>query len=147
MKTIFVIAIITGAIYLSSCSSSGNYSPKEYELNGAWELQNLGGTQATMSNWPNGLPWMSLKVNIGELKGNTGCNGMGGPVHATADMISFGNIISTRMYCEGVDEQGFLAALQNARNWTIENDRLFLYDAPGGVVLAVFREKVPNTEN
>ena len=148
MKILLTIIILAGVFYLSSCSSSGNsYIGKEYELNKIWVLQNLHGKTADMTTWPNGLPWMELKVNSTTMNGSTGCNTMGGSVYATSDKIYFGNIISTRMYCEGVDETGFLDALQSSRTWTIENDRLFLYDAPGGVVLAVFREKEPNTEN
>lgn len=143
MKTLITIFfLISVPLFISGCTSSGSYSPKEYELNRTWELQNLGGTQATTANWPNGLPFINLKVNTGEFGGSTGCNTMGGSVHATKDMIIFGNIIATRMFCEGVDEQKFLNALQSAGGWTIENDRLFLYDSyPNGVVLAVFSMK------
>ena len=149
MKTLsLLIPAIALTLLLAGCSSSGNsYIGKEYELNKVWVLQNLAGKTADNSNFPNGLPWMELKVNSTTMNGSTGCNTMGGPVYATSDKIYFGNIISTRMYCEGVNEQGFFNALQNARTWTIENDRLFLYDAPGGIVLAVFKEgEVPKTE-
>ena len=144
--TLIVFTLLIGAIYLTSCTSSG-YSPKEYELNGVWVLQNLKGKTATDANWPNGIPWMELKVNKTEMGGNTGCNVMGGNVYATADKIYFGNIIMTRMYCEGVDEIGFTEGLQSAGAWNIENDRLFLTDVPNCVVIAVFQKgKISQTE-
>lgn len=148
MKTTLILfTLLIGAIYLSSCSSSSDYTPKEYELNGVWVLDNLHGKTATDANWPNGIPWMELKVNKTEMGGNTGCNVMGGNVYASADKIYFGNIISTRMYCEGVDEMGFTQGLQSAGAWKIENDRLFLMDVPNGVVIAVFKEgEIPKSE-
>jgi heat shock protein HslJ len=149
MKTTFaIIAVIISSVMLSSCTSSGNSNiGKEYELNKIWVLQNLHGKTADKITWPNGIPWMELKINSTTFGGNTGCNGMGGTVHATSEKITFYNIIDTRMYCVGVDEIEFLVGLESSRYWTIENDRLFLYDAPGGVVIAVFKEgTVPETE-
>jgi heat shock protein HslJ len=146
MKIILTIAVFAVMIYLSACTSPDS-TPKEYELNKIWVLQNLHGRMADNTVWPNGIPWMELKVNKGEFGGTTGCNGMGGTVHATADRITLYNIIATRMFCDGVDETSFLNALQTSTAWTIENDILFLWDAPGGVVNAVFKVgTVPETE-
>ena len=147
MKTLYsVFSVIIISIFLSACSAEAPYY-KEYDLNRIWVLDNLGGASITTSNFPNGAPWMELKVGKSEMGGNTGCNGMGGTVYASSEMIIFSNIIATKMFCENVDETRFLSALDNTGYWTIENERLFLFDAPGGVVLAVFKEgTVPETE-
>lgn len=147
MKTILTSIFLFTALMLSGCTSNEGTYYKEYELNRVWVLDNLGGKSVDNTNFPNGAPWMEVNVGKSEVGGNTGCNGMGGTVNATKDMIIFGNIIATRMFCDGVDEQKFLDALHSAGAWTIENERLFLYDSyPNGVVLAVFRVKASNTE-
>ncbi len=139
MKTILTSIFLFAALILSSCTSNEGTYYKEYELNRVWVLDNLGGKSVDNTNFPDGAPWMEVNVGKSEVGGNTGCNGMGGTVNASSSMIIFSNLIMTRMFCDGVDETGFISALQNSGAWTIENDRLFLYDAPGGIVLAVFK--------
>jgi heat shock protein HslJ len=137
-KLCTVLSLIVISLYISACSSSEGTYYKEYELNGVWILDNLGGASVTSSNFANGAPWMELNIGKTEMAGNSGCNGVGGTVYASSDMILFNNLISTKIFCENVDEGKLFSAYDNTRAWTIENERLFLYDAKGGIVLASF---------
>ena len=146
-KIISSSAVLLILFLLSGCSSSGsgNYG-QQYQLNKTWILQNLGGKTADNSNFPNGLPWMTLDVGAASMTGNNGCNSMTGGIHASGNKIIFTNIASTRMYCDGVDDQKFTDALLKANDWAIEGDRLFI--EYGEVVLAVFKEgSAPETGN
>jgi heat shock protein HslJ len=138
MKILISIAIFQ-FFFLPGCSSNKSGTGNEYSLNNKWVLQNLGGKQADSTNFPHGLPEMELKTDAMAVYGNTGCNSMSGTMTAASKTIKFSQIITTKMYCEGVNETGFLNALSNADSWTIENNRLFLYS--GKIVAAVFRKK------
>ena len=140
MKKITLFLLIAlSAFYLAGCSSSVSENiGKEYELNKTWILQSLGLKTADNSNFPQGLPWMTLKVNSISMSGYNGCNTMAGGVHATSDKIFFTNIISTKMYCEGVKEQEFIDALLKANMWGVENGRLILQHNED--VVAEFKE-------
>ncbi len=57
----------------------------------------------------------------------TDCNQMGGEYVLEGNLISFKNIFSTKMYCEGSIESEVSLALQNAQG--------FFYDTNGGLVI------------
>ena len=48
----------------------------------------------------------------GNVAVDTDCNSMGGPYTVAGDKLSFGNMFSTLMYCEGSQEQAFGEALR-----------------------------------
>ena len=75
----------------------------------------------------------------GRMSGSAGCNTYNASYEATEDTISIGVIASTEMACmdpEGVMDQEvlYLAALQNAAVYTIQDDRLEIRDQDGAGV-------------
>jgi heat shock protein HslJ len=48
---------------------------------------------------------------------DTDCNSMGGPYTVAGDKLSFGNMFSTMMYCEGSQEQEFGQTLREATSF------------------------------
>jgi heat shock protein HslJ len=135
-----LISIITFSfLFLAGCSSNKDEIGSEYRLNNKWVLQSLNGRQATYAEFAQGFPEMELKVDAMVVYGNTGCNSMSGSMAATTRTIEFSNIVTTFMHCDGVNETGFLNALEKADRWKIENNRLYLY--AGNNIVAVFRKK------
>lgn len=53
----------------------------------------------------------------GRFSATTDCNTMGGSYVAGADTISFSQIVSTKMYCEGSQESDFASLLENTQGY------------------------------
>jgi heat shock protein HslJ len=67
----------------------------------------------------------------------TDCNGGGGTYTVSDDIISFGDIQSTLMYCEGSQEQAFHEILRTAARYyfTSRGELIFELTRDGGLVL------------
>ena len=76
----------------------------------------------------------------GRLSGNTGCNLMKGNYKLDGPSLSFGPILTTRMYCREVaaSERALVRALPLVARWSTTGDRLELLSAEG-ISLAIFR--------
>jgi len=85
-------------------------------------------------------PSLAFDVTEGRASGATGCNVFGGPYTRSGDELTFGMLVSTKMYCEGVmdQESAYTDALEATRGWQIEDGELVLIDA-NGEALARFR--------
>lgn len=61
--------------------------------------------------------------------GNGSCNSFGSTITVSGNSISFKNIFSTKMYCEGVQpvENAFFKQLGNVNRFTITGETLQLY--------------------
>ena len=61
--------------------------------------------------------------------GNGGCNTFGGKLVIKGNHIGITEMISTQMYCEGVQqtENDFFSSLRKANRFEIKNNSLFLY--------------------
>lgn len=61
--------------------------------------------------------------------GSGGCNSFGGTLSVKGGQIHITQIISTQMYCEGIQqtENDFFAALTKANRFEVKNKKLFLY--------------------
>lgn len=62
----------------------------------------------------------------------TDCNGVSGKYTATGSVLTFGNMASTLMFCEGSQEQGFTRALGEVQG--------YLFTAKGELVLKLKRD-------
>jgi heat shock protein HslJ len=85
------------------------------------------------------MPWFELQ-NDGGVIGQTGCNSLTARYRLGESALSFGNLVSTRIYCPDVAEveDSFIRALQNAENFRLENGQLVLLN--GHFELARFEE-------
>ena len=61
--------------------------------------------------------------------GNGGCNSFGSTITVSESMVSFKNIFSTKMYCEGVQEteDAFFKQLEKVNRFEIKDKELLLY--------------------
>ena len=76
----------------------------------------------------------------GNITGNAGCNRYFGPYVVTGDSLQIGPLATTRALCPepaGImeQEQEFLAALQAAATFTIQNDKLDIRMADGAIAV------------
>lgn len=69
----------------------------------------------------------NLKKSVG---GSGGCNSFGGSLSVKGNNIHISQMISTQMYCEGIQEteNDFFRALLKANRFELKNKKLLLYD-------------------
>ena len=77
--------------------------------------------------------------NSGKFSASTDCNNISGNYTASADSISFSQIISTKMYCEGSEESDFVSLLQNAQKYHFTSRGELIIDLKFDSGSAVFR--------
>ena len=126
MKTltkVFLIFIVT--LILSACSG-GLYS-SQVDLGGsAWILTAINSDTSIIGNPP------TLEFESDQVVGNASCNIYGGSYEVKGDMIRFGPLARTEMYCmepEGVmdQEQTYLEILGAAKRIELADDKLAIY--------------------
>jgi len=99
------------------------------QLQGAWVLEEFIGKDRSLKTldqrFPNQKP--TLRFEEDKVNGTDGCNSISGQFQVIGETLKFGPLISTRMYCEGVDDAQFNDRLQNATSFKIENGKLVIY--------------------
>jgi len=68
-------------------------------------------------------------LSNGKVKGNSGCNGLGGVYTLDGDKLSFSDkgFASTMMFCEGSIEQEFLSALREMQRYELKGEYLEVF--------------------
>jgi heat shock protein HslJ len=95
-----------------------------------WSLTRLGGSAAPTGA---GDRPATLRLEGDKAGGFGGCNRYGGSYRLAGDSLSFGEMASTRMFCqEGSElEQKYLAILPLVRRYRIEDSTLTLFGDAG----------------
>ncbi len=78
-------------------------------------------------------------LDNGTFSASTDCNGVGGNYTADKEKISFGEMISTLMYCEGSQEAEFRSFLENAQSYHFTSKGELILDLKFDSGSAVFR--------
>ena len=139
------------ALFLGGCAGAGGRSPSDAAgardtatrlgtglVGGKWVLEDLAGrrvvdeAQATLEFTGDGM-----------VSGQGSCNRFRGPVVVAGDSIEFGPLVATRMFCgEAVtnQEMTYLASLNAADRWHIQEPYLYIYIAGRGEPLRFLRE-------
>ena len=103
-----------------------------------WRLVEVGGQMVPAGN---GLkpPYMQLSSIERSVGGNSGCNSFGGNYQLEGSELSFSQLFSTMMYCEGrmEIERAFLDALESTTSWATGAQTLELLSSDG-IILARF---------
>jgi heat shock protein HslJ len=106
-----------------------------------WELVALG-EMATAPTGGGGKP-ATLRLDAAETRasGFAGCNRYSGHYTLAADSLSFGALVSTKMFCQDGDalERTYLAMLAAVRTWQATDSTLTLSAA--GAPLATFQAR------
>ncbi len=103
-----------------------------------WQLVSIRGIDAK-PGLNDQTPFLMLDSAEKRASGTTGCNVFGGGYSLEGKSISFSQMISTRMFCDGVMDQeaALLKTLEETVAWDISGGRLELL-SESGAVLAVF---------
>ncbi|NJC96896.1 MAG: hypothetical protein C3F07_09695 [Anaerolineales bacterium] len=132
--------IMTGLLILlalAACAGGPSAS-----IQGGWRLVSYG----PPSNQTPVVPDVDTSIEFdseGRMSGNVGCNGFGGEYKVDGDTITFDQVVSTMMFCEGpVGEQelGTLAVLQKSAAFMLEGDTLKITSADGNSVIVLERK-------
>ncbi len=72
-------------------------------------------------------------LSNGRVRGNSGCNGMGGAYTLDGDKLSFSDkgMMMTRMFCKGSVEQEFLKAMKAMQSYKIKGEYLEIFGKDG----------------
>lgn len=120
------VVVETGKKTFYGC---GNYINDRYKLHDFWMLHSLNGTPLNQQDTLRQQPALQFNLIKNRVSGNTGCNQLGGTVSVKNDSLSFGQLVTTKMACEGTMEleSQFLNALSEVNRFDFSNEDLFLF--------------------
>lgn len=124
MKISFIIFIIL--LILTGCSTAEKINEvKSLPLmQTRWEIQSINSVKIDSSRI------YLLFEDDGKLRGNAGCNSLGGKYEASAGNIILTNIITTKMACPDLDKENlFLRAIQKSETYKILGSTLTISGA------------------
>jgi heat shock protein HslJ len=102
--------------------------PGKPTLHGSWTLDKVYGAKEPFNLlFPNKTPDITFDLKENRLNGNNGCNSYNGPFELKNGVLKIGDdLMSTRMYCEGVKESLFMTTLKMANAYRMEDNNLVL---------------------
>lgn len=101
--------------------------PGKPTLHGSWTLEKVYGAKEPFKIlFPNKVPDITFDLKTNTLNGNNGCNSYNGPFELKNGILKIGDMMSTRMYCEGVKESLFMTTLKMANSYKMEKNDLVL---------------------
>ena len=135
LVTLFALSVLI----LSACTSGGGASASP---TGEWTLVSYGDA----SNLTPALPGVETSINFNEdgtFGGSVGCNSFGSDYKVDGDQITFGSIVSTMMFCEGISDQestvlGILT--DKTVSFSMNDDQLTLTSEDGNSVVVLARK-------
>src|SRR5262245_6267717 len=123
-------------LILAACGGGSSAS-----LTGTWKLVSYGDPANPTSAAPD--VDTSIEFKDGLLNGNVGCNGFGGNYEVDGDTITFNQVVSTLMFCEGPvgdQEMTTLSVLHETASFTLDGDTLTLTSADSISVIVLARK-------
>jgi len=150
MQTSFLTGIIISLLLIAfkektTVSNQGQGVPVEHVSNldtSRWWLSRVHQDTATI-DVINKKAFIRFKEEKGSAGGNGSCNSFGSTMKRDGNNVSFTNIFSTKMYCEGVQpiENSFLDLLGKVTRYEISGTNLWLF-AGDKKVLEFVRNKL-----
>ncbi len=117
-------------------------TPNISALAGKWYLKNDHHADSSNSR----VPEIDFDVMQYHFSGSTGCNRMSGSFTATETELHISDkMITTRMYCSGYDEMGFLKGLLKTDGYHFKNSLLIM--TSGDSLIATWTRKKPPVKN
>jgi heat shock protein HslJ len=133
--TTFGIALFTAMA--TSCGSTKEVEPVTVLTANVWELSAINGTAVDAGAYPNGLPTAEFTKD-NKITGKGGCNNYGGSYNLNDEGgMNISQVISTKMFCDGVAEADFFAALEKINMTKIDPDKLTLMTGVDEVLVFV----------
>lgn len=111
-------------------------------LLGTWELEVYSAPPFNMEKmFPNKKPTLVFDLKENKISGNGGCNNYFGPIKIEGNKISIGDLVSTKMFCEGVEEHAFLMKLKEINRFYATEDGKSLSLFKGDLIIMQFTKK------
>lgn len=135
-RLLFLFAVILAAVTACKPDGAGSTKADPLKLMGrSWLLQDIEGAGALAE--PKAL---LVFAGNGRFRGYTGCNSMMGEVRLSGDSISIpGPVGTTRMACADSgamdQERRYTEALARAARWSMDAEKLHIYDANNKAIL------------
>lgn len=128
-----LVFLTLAMVMFNACSTTGT------SLTGEWKLISYG----DVSNLNPALPDVDTSISFGadgKFGGTVGCNTFGGEYTVSGDQVTFGAVVSTLMFCEGIDAQEsfvFAAVSDQKATYSINGNQLTLTFEDGKSVIVL----------
>ena len=132
-KYVFALLVL---LILAACAGGSSAS-----VTGTWKLVSYGDPASPTSAAPD--VDTSIEFKEGQLTGNVGCNGFGGNYEVDGDKITFSEVVSTLMFCEGPvgdQETTTLNVLHETATFVLDGNTLTITSADGSSVIVLARK-------
>lgn len=121
MKSIFITIVL--ALFMFSCVGTQKLSNENF-YNKTWKLQSANGfSQADIESFDQALIKFSQSDSV--YSGNNGCNMFSGKFALSGNKIKFGESLSTKRFCRGIDEFRFIKLLDETNSISVKQGKLF----------------------
>jgi putative lipoprotein len=126
-----VIALSLGLVLSAHKCANDNAADAMTTIGeGRWDLKTLAGKAVEL---PAGAetPYLSLDTKTNEVSGFGGCNTLRGGLTVQGNDLSFGQVMSTKKYCEGIQptENALMDALRTTTAYKLDGNTLTLLNA------------------
>lgn len=132
--TLFVYAVT--AIIATSCGSTKEVEPTAILTGKTWQLSSINGNAVNASAFRE-IPYVSFTAD-NKIAGKGGCNSFSGSYNLNDEGgINISQIASTKMACDGVNENDFFMTLEKANMTKIDPDKLTLMNGVDEIMVFV----------
>ena len=132
-KHVFVLLAL---LILTACSGGNSAS-----LEGAWKLVSYGDPANPTAAAPD--VDTSVEFKDGQVTGNVGCNSFGGKYEVDGNEVTFSEVMSTLMFCEGPvgdQETATLNVLRETATFALNGDTLSITSQDSSTVVVLARK-------
>lgn len=110
-------------------SDKGKLTFHRVALNGKWMLNKVFfGNIKAKDLYPYKKPFITIDINSTTMTGNTACNNVSGQILIYQNTMKFNHLLTTKMFCDGVNEKLFTDALARTTHYKLEGTRLTLLE-------------------
>lgn len=127
---------LSALLILTACAAG---TPES--IQGRWQLVSHGSASSQVAAAADVDAFIEFGED-GQVGGNVGCNGFGGEYEVQGDVITFGPLIATEMFCDGpVGEQEAttFAVLFESATYSLDGGTLTITSADGNSVIVLER--------
>lgn len=141
-KTLQLLSFAVICLCIASCSifkksKSSDDAVAAHPLTAKWTLYAYSDKPISTRPYTNGMPYLEFDVANNKVAGNTGCNGLNAPITIDDKKLTIGAIMSTKVACMGINENGFLSKLKRVNRYSISKNKLQLYNGKTKLMVLV----------
>lgn len=108
----------------------------DYRLHDIWILEQMQGREVTTDMFLGELPMLEIRAKEKDFSGFGGCNKILGKLFQERELLRFVDILNSKMMCDPKNKEDFfLRLLQSGTGYEIKNNRLFISNQDGGLLV------------